>query len=84
MSQNDLAAGSPRKRKAVVGEGLHRVNCGSRSRECGDFNMSKYSDELHSRVDEILYYIWDPIGVAAEPSARDEYSRYVPELISIL
>jgi hypothetical protein len=46
--------------------------------------MSNYTDELRSRVDEILYYIWDAIGVAAEPSTRDEYSRYVPELMSFL
>ena len=46
--------------------------------------MSKYTDELRSRVDEILYYIWDPVGAAAEPSTRDEYSRYVPELVSLL
>jgi hypothetical protein len=46
--------------------------------------MGNYSNDLQRRVDEILYYIWDPIGVAAEPSTRDEYSRYVPELVSLL
>jgi hypothetical protein len=46
--------------------------------------MGSYQNELRSRVDEILYYIWDPIGVAAEPSTRDEYSRYVSELLSLL
>lgn len=46
--------------------------------------MSNYTEELRRRVDEILYYIWDPIGVAAEPSTRDEYERYVAGLISLL
>lgn len=46
--------------------------------------MGNYQNELKCRVDEILYYIWDPIGVAAEPSTRDEYSRYVPELLALL
>jgi hypothetical protein len=46
--------------------------------------MSNYTEELRRRVDEILYYIWDPIGVAAEPSTRDEYERYVAELVSLL
>jgi hypothetical protein len=46
--------------------------------------MSNYAEELRRRVDEILYYIWDPIGVAAEPSTRDEYERYVAGLISLL
>jgi hypothetical protein len=46
--------------------------------------MSNYTEELRRRVDEILYYIWDPIGVAAEPGTRDEYERYVAELLLIL
>ena len=46
--------------------------------------MSNYTEEPCRRVDEILYYIWDPIGVAAEPSTRDEYERYVAGLISLL
>jgi hypothetical protein len=46
--------------------------------------MSSYMEELRRRVDEILYYIWGPIGVAAEPSTRDEYERYVAGLISLL
>jgi hypothetical protein len=46
--------------------------------------MGNYQSELRSRIDEILYHIWEPIGVAAEPSTRDEYSKYVPELLSLL
>ena len=41
-------------------------------------------DELHRRVDEVLYYIWDPIGVAEEPFARAEYEAYVPKLLELL
>ena len=33
--------------------------------------------ELNRRVDEILYYLWDPIGVNDEPAARSEYAGYV-------
>ena len=33
--------------------------------------------ELTNRIDEILYYLWDPIGVSDEPCARGEYSSYV-------
>lgn len=40
--------------------------------------------ELYNRVDEILYYLWDPIGVNDEPAARSEYSSYVRSVISIL
>lgn len=32
---------------------------------------------LKQRIDEILYYLWDPIGVSDAPSARDEYTTYV-------
>jgi hypothetical protein len=29
--------------------------------------------ELFRRIDEILFYVWDPIGVNDSPYARDEY-----------
>jgi hypothetical protein len=45
---------------------------------------SRYEGELHTRVNEILHYIWDPIGVRGEPRARDEYDAYVPEVCSLL
>jgi len=41
-------------------------------------------DELKRRVDEVLYYQWDPIGVFDEPYARGEYKSYVNTIISIL
>jgi hypothetical protein len=36
--------------------------------------------ELYSRVDEVLHYLWDPIGVAGSPGARDEYYSYLPKI----
>ncbi len=38
------------------------------------------NNELSKRVDEVLFYIWDPIGVQPEPCARSEYESYVPEV----
>jgi len=32
--------------------------------------------ELEQRVDEVLFYVWDPIGVSDTPAARGEYSSY--------
>ncbi len=42
--------------------------------------------ELGRRIDEVLFYVWDPIGVNVygEPTARDEYSGYVPRLLDSL
>ncbi len=40
--------------------------------------------ELYRRVDEVLHYIWDPIGVAGAPEARDEYYSYLPHVFSLL
>ncbi len=40
--------------------------------------------ELYKRVDEVLYYVWDPIGVSTCPAARDEYQRYLPEVFAML
>jgi hypothetical protein len=35
-------------------------------------------------VGEVLHYIWDPIGVAGVPQARDEYDGYVPQVFALL
>ncbi|MCA9562983.1 MAG: hypothetical protein KC561_05815 [Myxococcales bacterium] len=40
--------------------------------------------ELYRRIDEILHYVWDPIGVRHIPQARDEYDGYVPGLFAML
>jgi hypothetical protein len=40
--------------------------------------------ELERRIDEILYHVWDPIGVSDEPEARSEYSTYVPVLLRLV
>ena len=42
--------------------------------------MRTLSDDrdLYRIVDEVLYYVWDPIGIACKPLARDEYYGYVP------
>jgi hypothetical protein len=42
------------------------------------------SNELHRRVDEVLFYVWDPIGVSPEPCARAEYENYVLEVLAKL
>jgi hypothetical protein len=40
--------------------------------------------ELYKRCDEVLHYIWDPIGVAGAPGARDEYESYLPQVFKLL
>lgn len=40
--------------------------------------------ELYRRVDEVLRYLWDPIGVSGVPEARDEYHAYLPHVFSLL
>jgi len=40
--------------------------------------------ELYRRVDEVLHYVWDPIGVAGIPQGRDEYYTYVPRVFSLV
>lgn len=43
-----------------------------------------FEQELYQRIDEVLHYLWDPIGVAREPFARDEYAAYVPEVFGLV
>jgi hypothetical protein len=37
---------------------------------------------LYRAIDEVLHYIWDPIGVFDAPEARDEYYDYLPVVFS--
>jgi hypothetical protein len=39
--------------------------------------------ELFCRVDEVVHYVWDPIGVAEEPWARDEYNSYLSQIFEM-
>lgn len=47
-------------------------------------NMASAELELYRRVDEVLHYAWDPIGVSWCPAARDEYQRYLPKVLALL
>jgi hypothetical protein len=45
-------------------------------------NMERFApNELEKRVDEVLFYIWDPIEVNPEPYARAEYRSYVTSVL---
>ncbi len=46
--------------------------------------LSREDAELYRRCDEVLHYIWDPIGVAGEPAARDEYDSYLPRVFALV
>ena len=38
--------------------------------------------ELYKRVDEILFYKWDPIGISDGDWTRDEYQSYLPRVFT--
>lgn len=38
---------------------------------------------LHNRIDEILFYQWDPIGVSDSNWPRDEYKLYVNKVLDL-
>lgn len=38
---------------------------------------------LYKRVDEILFYKWDPIGIS-DDCPRDEYHHYLPKVFGML
>jgi len=40
--------------------------------------------ELERRIDEVLFYKWDPFGFKGEPFARTEYRNYVGEILKCL
>lgn len=45
-------------------------------------NNDGKSMKLADRVSEVLFYVWDPVGVCPNPSCRSEYEGYV-EIISV-
>ena len=46
--------------------------------------LSPEQTELYRATDEVLHYIWDPIGVSGSPYARDEYWGYLPKVFKML
>ena len=40
--------------------------------------------ELYQRCDEVLHYVWDPIGAAGGSRAVDEYHAYLPRVFSLV
>ena len=42
------------------------------------------NNELSKRVDEVLFYVWDPIGVQPEPCARGECWSYVEDVCKLV
>lgn len=44
----------------------------------------EHEKELYLRVDEVLHYLWDPVGVSHMPMARDEYQSYIPQVVALL
>lgn len=45
---------------------------------------SEAEKELYRRTDEVLHFLWDPIGVSDVPEARDEYHGYLPQVFMML
>jgi hypothetical protein len=46
--------------------------------------LSAHDQELYRRTEEVLHYLWDPIGVAGTPMAREEYYSYLPQVFGLL
>lgn len=49
-----------------------------------NFKRDPKYKELYRAVDEVLHYVWDPIGIFDMPQARDEYHGYLPEILGLL
>ena len=42
------------------------------------------TEELRKRIDEILFWVWDPIGISTECATRGEYEIYVPKILELV
>lgn len=47
-------------------------------------HMTPTQKKLWRRFDEVLYYLWDPIGVSDSPEAREEYETYLPKIFGLV
>lgn len=45
--------------------------------------LSPEEKNLYKRIDEILFYRWDPIGISDSDWPRNEYKTYVPQVFRI-
>ncbi|GMG88760.1 hypothetical protein MNKW57_30810 [Biformimicrobium ophioploci] len=46
--------------------------------------LTKKQLELYERLDEILFYKWDPIGINSDCLGRDEYRSYLPKIFQLV
>lgn len=44
--------------------------------------MTPIQLKFYRRIDEVLFYKWDPIGISDGAWARDEYHAYLPNVFS--
>ncbi len=47
-------------------------------------NLNLKEKDLYKRIDEVMYYLWDPIGISSMPPARNEYYAYLPKVFQML
>ncbi len=40
--------------------------------------------ELYKKIAEVLFNMWDPIGISHEVDVNDEYNEYVPKVFNLL
>lgn len=45
--------------------------------------LTKEQNEFYKRVDEILFYRWDPIGISSSDWSRDEYQSYALQVFGL-
>jgi len=43
----------------------------------------KEIEELRTRIDEVMFYKWDPLHLSNSNWSRDEYESYVPEVFRL-
>jgi hypothetical protein len=53
-------------------------------RRDGIKRFKKRFKHYHEAIRNVLLREWDPIGVADEPAAQDEYDGYIPGIIGVL
>jgi hypothetical protein len=46
--------------------------------------LSPEATRLYRAIDEVIHYMWDPIGISEIPEARGEYESYLPQIFGMV
>ena len=84
MSDEYIAKVNEKRRKSGVSQlSENGMATSNDTMELCRQEVRKEIEELRTRIDEIMFYKWDPLHLSNSNWSRDEYESYVPEVFRL-